>query len=165
MTVVAFLRSYLRLSPLLLCLLLLAACESSAARRAKQFVGLPPTFAEAALNQFRAQYLTERPLYDANAAAFLRADAPGKVCDLPQEVAATLAETGYRAAIFDQNPRSRDIIRSYNQQETSAIYDQVTLKVIEGDCSGGQPNGPVTLFMSYIRIAHAPLRPPLGRRG
>lgn len=81
---------------------------------------------------------------------------PARPCDLDPEVASTLAETGYRAAIFDQNPRSRDIYRSHNHQETSVIYDQVALKVIEGDCSDGQLNGPVSLYMSYVRVAHVP---------
>jgi hypothetical protein len=156
MTAAAFFRTCLRFVPALPCLLLLAACESGASRWAEQFVGFPPTFADPALNQYRTRYLAERPLYDAGAAAFLRADAAGKDCVLPSEVASTLAETGYRAAIFDQNPRSQDIIKSHNHHETSVIFDQVALKVIEGDCSGGQLNGPVSLYMSYVRVAHVP---------
>jgi len=160
MSVAAFVRSFLRrlssLLPALTCLPLLAACETGAARRAENFTGFPPSFADARLNQYRAQYLAERPAYDADAASFLGAGAPGKDCALAPQAAATLAETGYRAAIFEQNPRNRDITRSFNQHETDVIYDQITLKVIEGACSGGQLNGPVKLYMSYLRVAHVP---------
>lgn len=156
MRVAAAFRSFLCPLPAVPCLLLLGACADGGARWAEQFAGFPPAFSDATLNQYRARYLAERPGYDADAAAFLGATLPGKDCALPAEVASTLAETGYRAAVFDQNPRGQDITRSHSQQETSAIYDQVSLKVVEGDCSGGQLNGPARLHMSYVRVAHVP---------
>lgn len=140
-------------------LLLLGGCAGALSHVEVQrrldatYAGFPPVFAEAPLAGYRAAYLAERPAYDADPDAFLGVGAPAEDCALPQDAARSLAESSFRLPIQERGPSWRDYMKKQGQDYGEPVYDAVTFKLIEGDCTGGALNGPASIVLTYLRLA------------
>lgn len=128
------------------------------------YAGFPPAFAEVPLAGYRAAYLAEKPIYDADPDAFLGVGAPGKDCALPQDAVHALAESSFRLPIYERSPSWRDYMKKQGQDYGEPVYDAVTFKLIEGDCTGGALNGPASIVLTYLRLAEEEAFQAAGRR-
>ena len=128
------------------------------------YAGFPPTFAEAPLAGYRSAYLAEKPVYDADPDAFLGVGAPGKDCTLPEDTIQALAEGSFRLPIQERGPGWRDYMKKHRHDYGEPVYDAVTFKLIEGDCTGGVLNGPASIVMTYLRLSRMEGYAALGSR-
>lgn len=148
-----------RFAPATLVVLLLGGCAGALSHIDQQrlfdeaYAGFPPSFDDARLNDLRSRYLAEKPVYDADPDAFLGVGAQGKDCVLPEDVVRALAEGSFRLPIYERSPSWRDYMKKQGHDYGEPVYDAVTLKLIEGDCTGGALNGPASIVLTYLRLA------------
>lgn len=123
------------------------------------YAGFPPTFSDASLSRYRAAYLAEKPVFDRDRDVFLGTALPGKACALPEETARALAESSFRLPIHERSPSWSDYMKKHGQGYTGATVDQVSFKLVDGDCTGGTLNGPADIVLSYVRVAGKRISP------
>ncbi|KAA0679640.1 hypothetical protein [Azospirillum brasilense] len=138
--------------------LMLAGCDGALSHIETQkrldaaFAGFPPVLDDPVLSRYRAAYLTDKAAYDANPDAVLGLDSPARACDLPEDTRHALADRGFQLRVYERNPGFADYMAKHGQGFGTPVYDRVTVRRIDGDCSGGALDGPADIVMTYLRL-------------
>lgn len=147
-------RSALFFLALSFCSFTLAACEMDGATVAPNpWAGFPPNLTEAPYSQYLAQYRSDIARYKSGHEAFMGTQAPAQACNIPVERARQFALDAFLYRQDNTTAMWDNTLRTYRQTDPIITVDQVDLRVLEGDCSGGTVNGPATLHARFVHIA------------
>ncbi|TDQ84256.1 hypothetical protein A8950_0804 [Dongia mobilis] len=131
----------------------LVACEPGMGPfQPSPFAGFPPNFADAKLNAYRAQYLSDISQLEADPTAFMGRNQPGITCAMSAEAQKAFAEASYMPPLNERSPTWEKVTSANDYQKSPPIFDQATVKLLEGDCTGGAINGRASVHARYNRL-------------
>jgi hypothetical protein len=136
--------------------LTLAACElddSPTVSVGDPWAGFPPNLTEIPYSQYLAQYRSDIARYKSGPDAFMGSSAPALACSIPADRAKQFALDAYLLRQDNATAMWDNTERTYLQQAPIIAVDQVELRVLEGNCSGGTVNGPATLHARFVHIS------------
>lgn len=142
------------LAGFLFCSLTLAACEVDGGTAVPNpWAGFPPNLTEMPYSQYLAQYRGDIARYKSGAEAFMGTSASAQSCSIPAERARQFALDAFIYRQDNTTAMWDNTLRTYRQTDAIVAVDQIDLRVVEGDCSGGTVNGPATLHARFVHIA------------
>lgn len=141
----------LRLILLALAAATLVGCHSMISNKvhsdlAKEYEGGPPQFNDPIKQNYRARFLADEKRYRATPDQVLPSPALGQPCNIEPDAREVLL-LGETIAEFE---------RQFAKSGGTTQYKDMTLTVLEGDCSTGAIQGPARLAGSYTQVSSFP---------